>query len=88
MRTVLILLGGLLLWGLALGAARLLAAGSASALTVATFGFIAVWLLIAAANLWIGVTQAGYSLSDELPIFALIFLLPAAVAALVRWKFL
>lgn len=88
MRTVLILLGGLLMSGLTLGAARLLAPGSASALTVATLGFIAAWLLIAAANLWIGVTQAGYSLSDELPIFALIFLLPAAVAALVRWKFL
>jgi hypothetical protein len=47
-----------------------------------------VWLVIAAANMWIGVAKAGYSVAAELPIFALIFGVPAAVALLVRWKFL
>ena len=88
MRTALVLLGGFALWALALGGARLLAAGSDSALSSATIGFIALWLALAAANLWIGVTRAGYSFLEELPIFALIFLLPATVAALVRWELL
>jgi hypothetical protein len=42
----------------------------------------------AAANLWLGVSSAGCSFGEELPIFLLIFLLPAAVAVFVRWKFL
>lgn len=33
-------------------------------------------------------SRAGYSLQEELPIFVLIFLLPAAFAVFVRWKFL
>jgi len=37
---------------------------------------------LAAANMWIGVSQAGYSFQEELPIFLLIFLLPAAAALL------
>jgi hypothetical protein len=37
---------------------------------------------------WMGVTNAGYSFREELPIFLLIFALPAAVAVLVKWKFL
>lgn len=88
MRTTLILIGGFVLWGLSLGAARLVAPGSGSALTNATFGFIVLWLALAAANLWAGVARAGYSFVEELPIFALIFLLPTAVAAIVRWKLL
>lgn len=46
-------------------------------------GFVA-----AAANMWIGVSQAGYSCREELPVFLLIFSLPSAVAIFVKWKFL
>ena len=56
--------------------------------TVATVLFLVLWLVIAAANMWVGVAKAGYSVAAELPIFALIFAVPAAVAILVRWKFL
>jgi hypothetical protein len=45
-------------------------------------------VLAAAANMWLGVSQAGYSFREELPIFLLIFLLPSAVAMFVKWKFL
>ena len=31
---------------------------------------------------------AGYSFREELPIFLLIFLVPVALTALARWKFL
>ena len=48
--------------------------------------FIVLWWLVACVNLWIGVSRAGYTLADELPIFLLIFAPPAAVAAYVYWK--
>jgi hypothetical protein len=38
--------------------------------------------------MWLGVSQAGYSFQEELPILLLIFLLPVAVAVVVNWKFL
>jgi hypothetical protein len=36
--------------------------------------------------MWIGVARAGYSFREELPIFLLIFLLPAVAAVFIRWK--
>jgi len=49
--------------------------------------FIVLWLSAAGVNMWIGVSQAGYSVAEELPIFLLIFALPVAAAAFVWWKF-
>ena len=37
-------------------------------------------------NMWMGVSRAGYSVLEELPIAVVIFLVPAAVAAFVWWK--
>jgi hypothetical protein len=88
MRTLIILAGGLLLWALCVAVARFSAGHDPAAMTVATWVFLALWLLLAIANLWLGVASAGYTLREELPIFLLIFLLPAAVAVLARWKFL
>jgi hypothetical protein len=85
MRTVIFILGGFVLWGICLGVAKLLANTS---MTAATIAFVAIWFVAAAANMWIGVSQAGYSFQEELPIFLLIFLLPAVVAVLARWKLL
>jgi len=47
-----------------------------------------VRLVISAFNLWVGVSKAGYTLGDELPIFLLIFAVPAAVAIILKWRFL
>lgn len=88
MRTVIIILGGFALWGLFLGAAKLLFKGAAPPFLAATVAFAVVWFVAAALNMWIGVTRAGYSFAEELPIFLLIFLLPVVVAALVKWKLL
>ena len=88
MRTLVIILGGFVLWAACLGIARLLTHASPSSMTTATTTFIALWFVVAAANLWIGVSRVGYSFQEELPIFLLIFSLPAAVAILVKWKFL
>jgi len=57
-------------------------------LTTATTAFVGIWLVAVASNIWIGVSQAGYSFKEELPTFPLIFLLPVAVAGFGRRKFL
>jgi apolipoprotein N-acyltransferase len=88
MRTVIIILGGFVLWGVCLGVVKLLAKAETTSMTAATVAFVAIWFLAAASNMWIGVSQAGYSIQDELPIFLLIFLLPAAVAVFFNWKLL
>jgi hypothetical protein len=56
-------------------------------MTTATTAFVGIWLVAAASNIWIGVSQADYSSKEELPSFLLIFLLPVAVAAFARRKF-
>ena len=48
--------------------------------------FIPIWFCVSALNLWIGVKQAGYSIDEELPIFLLIFTIPAGVAAFLWWR--
>lgn len=50
--------------------------------------FLTVWLIVAAVNLWIGVAKAGYSIKEELPIAALVFVPPGAVAMCLRYFFL
>lgn len=88
MRTVIIILGGFVLWVACLGVAKLVASSNASSITIATAAFVIIWFVAAAANMWVGVSQAGYSFREELPIFLLIFLLPSAAAIVVKWKFL
>jgi hypothetical protein len=51
------------------------------------FGLI-LWLTITATNMWIGVSKAGYSVADEIPILILLFAVPAVGALLARWRFL
>jgi hypothetical protein len=88
MRTLIFILGGCALLAVCLGAAKLLFDHAPESTRIATIAFLVVWLVIAAVNMWIGVTRAGYSVTEELPIFLLIFGLPAAVAVFVKWKFL
>ena len=85
MRSIAIIVGGLLLFGLfALVASRIRGAPS---IVTAAKAFIPIWLVVALVNMWIGVARAGYSVADEAPIFAAIFAIPAAVAAFVWWKY-
>jgi hypothetical protein len=85
MRTAVIIVGGLVLLALfALAGWRF--GGGARGLASASIGFVVIWLIVAVANMWVGVTRAGYSIAEELPIFAAIFLVPAAVAAIVWWR--
>jgi hypothetical protein len=88
MRTALFVLVGFLLLGAALLLGRLFSSYYPGANLVATVIFVALWLVIAAFNMWVGVAKAGYSGSEELPIFLLIFVVPAAAAVVLKWKVL
>lgn len=88
MRTTLFLVAGLLFLAATLLLGRLFSANYPGATMVATVVFVALWSVIAGANLWVGVARAGYSVAEELPIFLLIFGLPAAVAIILKWKVL
>ena len=88
MRTLMIIVGGFVLWGASLGLARFAGGAEASASWTATVAFAVLWFVLAAANMWIGISQAGYSFKEELPIFLFIYSLPVAVAVLFKWKFM
>jgi hypothetical protein len=47
--------------------------------------FLPLWLVGAGVNMWLGVSHAGYSATEEFPIFLAIFGLPAAVAGALWW---
>ncbi|MFB9952430.1 hypothetical protein ACFFP0_26605 [Rhizobium puerariae] len=59
--------------------------GTMTSFALAAKAFIPVWLVVSLLNMWIGVTKAGYSLQDELPILAVVFLVPASIAVLAVW---
>lgn len=84
MRTAIILGIGFCLLGVCLGTGWL--AGGPAKMKVAALVFVALWLLATAANLYVGVARAGYSFMEELPIFLLLFGVPAIAALLLRWK--
>jgi len=88
MRTVSFLVAGLLLMGAFLLIGRLFATQFAEASRVGLWAFVAIWLVVAALNMWAGVAKAGYSVAEELPVFLLIFAVPAASALLIKWRFL
>jgi hypothetical protein len=88
MRTAIIIVGGFLLWAACVVAAKLVPGSTGASLTTATIVFVVIWFIAAAVNLWAGVSKAGYTFAEELPIFLLIFLLPAVVAVVIRWKWL
>lgn len=88
MRTVLFLVAGLLLLAAVLVLAKLFSAHYPEAMGVATIAFVVLWLGIAGANMWVGVAKAGYTVAEELPIFLLLFGLPAVVAVVLKWRIL
>src|SRR5262249_6861118 len=88
MRTVLFLAVGFLLLAAFLILGRLFSRNYPSATYAVTVGFILLWLLISAFNLWVGVSKAGYTVARGLAIFLLILARPAAVAVILNWRYL
>lgn len=59
---------------------------STAGVALAAKVFVPVWLLVAVANMWVGVTHAGYTVRQELPILLLVFAVPSVVAAVAAWQ--
>lgn len=86
MRTALIIVGGAVLLGV-FGLIGWWVGGGPRATVTAAKIFIPFWLILALVNMWLGVSRAGYSVAGELPIFLIVFAVPAAMAAFVWWRF-
>jgi hypothetical protein len=85
MHMVMVIGGGIVLLGLFLLFGKLWG-GTGADLGLAAKLFVPVWLVISLVNMWVGVTKAGYSVREELPILAFVFALPAIVAAVAIWR--
>lgn len=86
MRTLMFIGGGILLW-LAFALVTKLAGAQPENRWLLPAAFGVIWFAVAAWNMWVGVTAAGYSFWVELPIFLLIFATPVVVAVLSVDKF-
>ncbi|MNQ99924.1 hypothetical protein D3C85_1156790 [compost metagenome] len=85
MHMLMVIAGGAVLLGVFLLFGKLWGS-DAAALALAAKAFIPLWLIIAIVNLWVGVSHAGYSVREELPILLIVFAVPAALAGLVIWR--
>ena len=85
MHTIMVVAGGLLLLGVCLLAGRAFGGSTPSAVAHAARYFIPLWLIVALINMWIGVSRAGYTVAQELPILIVVFAIPAAVALYIWW---
>jgi hypothetical protein len=86
MRTALFLLAGLFLMAAALILAKLLTPEVPAARQCLLGLAVTAWLALTAFNLWVGVSKAGYSFREELPVFLLLFGVPVVFALLAhRW---
>ena len=84
MHMAMVIGGGLVLLGLFVLFGHLWGA-SAGAMAFAARVFVPVWALVALANMWVGVTHAGYTVRAELPILGVVFAVPAVAALLAAW---
>ncbi|MGZ5225979.1 MAG: hypothetical protein ACXWCS_17615 [Burkholderiales bacterium] len=87
MRTIIIILGGLALLAVCVGIAKAVGGSTSDDMLTAIIAFIALWFMIAAANMWVGVAKAGYSFRRSCP-FLCSSSVPAAAAILAKLKLL
>jgi hypothetical protein len=81
MHTVIVIGSGLCLLGFALLTGNWTSAG----VSTAALAFIPLWFVLAGVNLWLGVSRAGYSVAEELPVFAVVFTVPTVLALIACW---
>lgn len=82
MHTLVTILCGFVLLGLFVAFAWLWHIGQFPSVSAAKL-FIALWALISVINMWVGVSKAGYSISDELLVLPQVLLPPLLAAGLV-----
>jgi hypothetical protein len=87
MHTIRVIAGGFLLLALCLLIGRWTGNPTpAVGLAKAAKLFVPLWFVVAAINMWRGVSKAGYSVAEEAPIFGVVFGVPVAAALLVWWS--
>lgn len=84
MHVLLVIVGGIVLLGVFVLFGWLWGA-SAAGMALAAKAFVPAWRAVAAANMWVGVSHAGYSVREEFPILLGVFAVPAVLAALAVW---
>jgi hypothetical protein len=87
MRTYLFIGAGFLLLASSCMLGKLFSETYPSAMKWTTILFIVGWCVLAGINMLAGVTRAGYTVAEELPIFLLIFGLPTLAMVVIRWQF-
>lgn len=85
MHMAMVIVGGLLLLAVFAVFGRLWGHDTAG-IALAARWFVPVWAGVALINMWVGVTTAGYTVMQELPILLVVFAVPAAVALVVAWQ--
>jgi len=85
MHMLLVILTGLLLLGVFALFGKLWGGDAAGVASGARY-FVPAWVVVALVNMWVGVTKAGYTVMQELPILGVVIAVPAAVALLVAWQ--
>jgi hypothetical protein len=83
--TIIVIATGLVILGLCLFIG--LGLGGGTSMGRAALLFLPLWFLGAGINMYIGVRGAGYAISEEVPVFLLVFSIPAVFALLFWWKF-
>jgi hypothetical protein len=84
MHTLIVIGIGLLVLGACLFTGQAL--GGAATMARAALYFLPLWLIGAGINMYVGVKSAGYAVSEEAPVFLIVFALPALVALVAWWK--
>ncbi|NWJ25888.1 hypothetical protein [Rhizobium sp. RM] len=85
MHMVSVIGGGAVLLGLFALFGKLWGGDTAGIVTGAKW-FVPVWLVMSLANMTVGVTKAGYTIAQELPILLVVFAVPAVLAAGLIWQ--
>ena len=83
MRTLLFIVGGLFVLGLLVFTTP---RADHRAIARICLIFLIGWFLVAVGNMFYATSQAGYGFAEELPIAALIFVVPAVPAAILLAK--
>lgn len=86
MHTIVVIASGFALLVVCLVLGRFVGVAPTQGVAKGALWFVPLWLIAAAANMYIGVSRAGYGVADEAPIFLLIFSVPAIVAIIVWWR--
>ena len=85
MHMLLVIIGGVVLLGVFALFGKLWGADAAG-MALGAKVFVPVWLVVCLVNMWIGVTKAGYTVAQELPILLVVFAVPAALAVTLAWQ--